>query len=170
MSLEQLSYLAQIVGSIGVVLSLVFVGQQIRHNTAALVRNEHNSTMAQWTILRQAIAGDRDIAELMTAGLSGERPLDAADQLRLEQMLQEYFWASFHIWDRTQRGVFPPGTFEFSCGAVLAGLLGTPRGGEWWRDAKHIGFVPTFVADVDAYRAAARAAPLTGARTSPAPG
>ena len=38
----------------------------------------------------------RDIAELMTAGLHAERALDAADQLRLEQMLQENAWAAFH--------------------------------------------------------------------------
>ena len=150
MSFEQLSYLAQIVASVGVVVSLIFVGLQIRQNTGALQRNEHNSTMEQWTVLRQAIAQNRDTAELMTSGLSGERALDAADQLRLEQMLQEYAWASFHIWDRTQRGVFPKGTFEATAGAFLCGLLTTPRGGTWWHNAKHTGFIPGFVTDVDA--------------------
>jgi hypothetical protein len=149
MSLELWSGLAQIVGSVGVVVSLIFVGLQIRQNTGALQRNEHNSTMTQWTVIRMAIAQHRDIAELMTAGLHGAT-LDAADQLRLEQMLQENAWASFHIWDRTQRGVFPQGTFELTGGALLASLLKTPRGEAWWRDAKHIGFLPAFVADVDA--------------------
>src|SRR5260221_1173865 len=139
MSLEQLSYLAQIVASAGVIASLIFVGLQIKHNTGALERNEHNSTMAQWTVLRQAIAGNREIAELMTAGLNGERDLDAADQLRLEQMLQEYAWASFHIWDRTQRGVFPKGTFEATAGVMLCDLLRTSRGGAWWASAKNKG-------------------------------
>ena len=150
MSLEQLSYLSQIVASVGVIASLIFVGLQIKHNTGALERNEHNSTMAQWTVIRQAIAGNREIAELMSAGLSGERTLDAADQLRLEQMLQECAWASFHIWDRTHRGVFPKGTFEATAGAYLCGPLTTPRGKTWWQSAKHIGFVPAFVSDVDA--------------------
>src|SRR3981189_2995246 len=109
MSFEQLSYLAQIVASVGVLASLIFVALQIKHNTGALQRNEHNSTMAQWTVIRMAIAKNRDIAELMTAGLHLARPLDAADQLRLEQMLAEYAWAAFHIWDKTQRGVFPQG-------------------------------------------------------------
>ena len=155
MSFEQISYLAQIVASIGVVVSLIFVGLQVRQNTGALQRNEHNSTMAQWTVIRQAVAGNRDIAELMTSGLSGERALDAADQLRLEQMLQEYAWASFHIWDRTQRGVFPKGTFEATAGAFLATLLRTPGGESWWRKAKHIGFHPGYVLDVDAVLAKA---------------
>ena len=149
-SFEQLSYLAQIVASVGVIVSLIFVGLQIKHNTGALQRNEHNSTMAQWTVIRQAIAGNRDIAELMTAGLSGERALDAADQLRLEQMLSENAWAAFHIWDRTQRGVFPKGAFEATAGALLCGLLRTMRGEAWWRSAKHTGLIPGFVLDVDA--------------------
>ena len=150
MSLEQLSYLAQIVGSVGVVVSLIFVGLQIKHNTRALERTEHNSTMEQWTVVRMAVVKHRDIAEIMTAGLNAERILDAADQLRLEQMLQEYSWASFHVWDRTQRGVFPMGTFEWTSGAFLCRLLRTARGSVWWRTAKHLGFIPAFVADVDA--------------------
>jgi hypothetical protein len=150
MSFEQISYLAQIVASIGVVVSLIFVGLQIRQNTGALQRDEHNSTMAQWTVIRMAIAKNREIAELMTAGLHGERALDAADQLRLEQMLAENLWASFHIWERTQRGIFPKGTFELTTGPHLSGLLKTVRGEAWWRSAKQTGFIPAFVADVDA--------------------
>src|SRR5213076_2580513 len=150
MSFEQISYLAQIVASVGVIASLIFVALQIRQNTGALERNEHNSTMAQWTVIRMAIAKHRDIAELMTAGLHGESPLDAADQLRLEQMLQENAWAAFHIWDRTQRGIFPKGTFEATGGALLGTLRRTPGGQSWWRKTKHIGFPPGFVSDVDA--------------------
>ncbi len=150
MSFEQISYLAQIVASLGVVVSLIFVGLQIKQNTGVLQRSEHNSTMAQWTVIRMAIAQNRDIAELMTAGLQGESAIDAADQLRLEQMLQENAWAAFHIWDRTQRGIFPKGTFEATGGALLDGLLRTARGRPWWASAKHIGFPPGFVMDVDA--------------------
>ena len=141
---------SQLVAAVGVILSLIFVGLQIKQNTRALQRTEHNSTMEQWTVIRQAIAQNRDIAELMTAGLQGDRALDAADQLRLEQMLQENAWAAFHIWDRTQRGIFPKGTFEATGGALLDGLLRTAGGGSWWRKAKHIGFHPGFVTDVDA--------------------
>ena len=150
MSFEQISYLAQIAASVAVVASLIFVALQIKQNTRALQRNEHNSTMEQWTVIRQAIAQNREIAELMTAGLHGERAMDAADQLRLEQMLQENAWAAFHIWDRTQRGIFPKGTFEATAGALLSTLLRTPGGESWWRKAKHIGFHPGFVSDVDA--------------------
>src|SRR6266446_2009751 len=150
MNWDAIVAISQLVAAIGVILSLVFVGLQVRQNTAALQRNEHNSTMAEWSVIRMAIAENRDIAELMTAGLNAERSMDAADQLRLEQMLAEYAWACFHIWDRTQRGVFPKGTFELTAGPLLCSLLKTPRGESWWSSAKHKGFIPGFVADVDA--------------------
>jgi hypothetical protein len=152
MSFQQISYLAQTVASIGVIVSLIFVGLQIRQNTRALERAEHNSTMGQLTVIRQAIAQNRDIAELMTAGLHGERTMDAADQLRLGQMLAEQAWAAFQIWDRTQRGIFPQGTFEVMGGALLGTVLRTPGGADWWHSAKQsgYGFPPAFVADVDA--------------------
>src|SRR5205823_11013550 len=147
MNWDAIVAISQLVAAVGVILSLVFVGLQIKQNTRALQRTEHNSTMEQWSVIRQAIAQNRDIAELMTSGLQGERALDAADQLRLEQMLQENAWAAFHIWDRTQRGIFPKGTFEATGGALLSGLLGTAGGRAWWRSAKHIGFHPGFVSD-----------------------
>ena len=149
MSLEQLSSLAQIIGSVGVVVSLIFVGLQVKQNTGVLQRNEHNSTMAQWTIIRMAVASNREVAELMTAGLHGGRALDAADQLRLEQFLAENAWAAFHIWDRTQRGVFPKGTFEATGGALLRDVLLPAPGAAWWKRDQRF-FVPGFRADVEA--------------------
>lgn len=150
MTLEQVFFLSQTIGAVAVVASLIFVGWQIKDNTKQLQRHEHNNTMAQWTVLRMGIVNSREVAELMTAGLHGERALSAAEQLRLEQYLQELTWASFHIWDRTQRGIFPKGTFELTSGAYLRTVLMTRGGGAWWRSAKSLGFIPAFVADVDA--------------------
>jgi|HubBroStandDraft_3_1064219.scaffolds.fasta_scaffold347757_2 hypothetical protein len=56
MTLENLFYLAQIVAAVAVIVSLAFIAVQIRANTAALQRSKHNSTMAQWTVIRMTIA------------------------------------------------------------------------------------------------------------------
>src|SRR5205823_2642793 len=132
-SFDQAMQVAEMAG----VKRLALTHHDPEHDDEFLQRIENNATMAQWTVIRMAIAKDRDIAELMTAGLHGERSMDAADPLRLEQMLAEYAWASFHIWDRTQRGVFPKGTFEATAGVMMCDLLRTQRGEAWWRSAKH---------------------------------
>jgi hypothetical protein len=160
MSLEHAFFLSQIIAAIAVVASLVFVGRQIRENTQAVQRAEHNSTMEQWTVIRMAMAKHRDIAELVAAGLDDSRVLDRTDQLRLEQLLAEVAWAAFHIWDRTQRGIFPKGTFESTGGAYLCAMLATRRGSDWWARAKLFAFLPAFVADVDRQLDQGHAPPL----------
>ena len=150
MTLEAVFYVSQIVAGIAVTLSLIFVGLQVRQNTAALYRDEHNSTMAQWTVIRMAMVQNREVAELMTAGLHGKSELDDADQLRLEQFLHEQTWACFHVWDRTQHGVFPKGTFESTQSSLLVPLLTSKRGSAWWKKARTQSFFPAYVADVDA--------------------
>ena len=40
--------------------------------------------------------------------------------------------------------------FEATAGALSGTLLKTPGGESWWDKAKHIGFHPGFVLDVDA--------------------
>ena len=149
MTLEDVFYVSQIGAAIAVTLSLIFVGLQVRQNTAALYRNEHNSTMEQFTVVRMAVVENREIAELMTAGLHGKSELDDAVQLRLEQFLFEQVWACFHVWDRTQRGVFPKGTFESTQGPLLKPLLTSKRGSAWWKKAKLTSFFPAYVADVE---------------------
>ncbi len=67
MPLEQLFYIAQILAAVGVILSLGFIGVQIKANTAALERSQHNSTTAQWTVIRMAVVEHREIAQLRTA-------------------------------------------------------------------------------------------------------
>ena len=107
-------------------------------------------------MIRQTIVTNRDVAELMSVGLGGKRDLDAADQLRLEHMLDECAFAAFHVWIRTKRGIFPKGTFKTTAGAYLCGLLRTARGSAWWNGAKQQrGFMPAFVTDVDALLAKA---------------
>jgi hypothetical protein len=47
MFLDQIAQVSAIAGSVGIVLSMVFVGLQIRQQTAALNHSERNSTIEQ---------------------------------------------------------------------------------------------------------------------------
>jgi uncharacterized protein YoxC len=56
MNWDAIVAISQLIAALGVILSLVFVGLQIKQNTRALQRTQHNSTMEQWTVIRQAVA------------------------------------------------------------------------------------------------------------------
>ena len=149
MSLQELTNLAEITASVVVVLSLIFVAYQIKQNGSQLQRNEHNSTMAQWSTIRMAIVENRDVAEIWRKGLHGEGELDATDQFRLESMLAEQLWVAYHVWERTRRGVLTEGTFDQAVAPLTPAWLSTPGGAPWWSIAKR-NYPPLFAADVDA--------------------
>lgn len=149
MSLQDFTNLAEILASVVVIVSLIFVGYQIRQNTNQLQRDEHNSTMAQWSTIRMALVENRDVAEIWRSGLYGEGELDATDQFRLETLLAEQIWAAYHVWERTKRGILKEGTFQEAVAPLTPAWLSTPRGAPWWSTAKR-NYPPSFVADVDA--------------------
>jgi len=149
MSLQDLSNLAEIGAAFVVILSLIFVAYQIRQNTSQLKRNEHNSTMTQWSTIRMAFVENRDVAEIWRKGLHGEGELDATDQFRLESLLSEQLWAAYHVWERTKRGILTEGTLHQAVAPLTSAWLSTKGGAPWWSTAKQ-NYPPLFAKDVDA--------------------
>ncbi|MEH6693767.1 MAG: hypothetical protein V7675_01935 [Hyphomonas sp.] len=146
--LEIASHVSEIVSSIAVVVTLVYLGFQIHQNTAQLQRAENNATQDQWQAVRLFIAGNEGAARIWHAGLTGE-PLDDVDQMRFEALLAEHIWSTYHIWDRSQRGVFERGEFSRGAAIPLVRLLCTASGDEYWQRMKNA-FHPDFVAEMDA--------------------
>jgi len=146
--LERGSHLSQIIGSVAVVISLIYVGLQLQQNTAQLQRGENNATVTHFQAIRLAIGVNRDVAELVSEGLSGRKTLDAADQLRLEVLLSEFSWSTFQVWDRSRRGLLDKEEFERGVAPQIARLLCSARGQAWWTQSKTT-FVPGFAAAVD---------------------
>ena len=149
MSLQDFTNIFEIFASVGVIVSLVFVGYQMRQNTNQLERSENNSTMAEWSAIRMTLVNNRDVARLWSEGLHDDSEMDKTDRLRLESLLSEQLWASYHIWERTSRGILKEGTFKHSVAPLIPDWLATPRGAPWWEAAKK-SYPPLFVADVDA--------------------
>jgi len=146
--LQDLSNASQVVGAIAVVASLVYVGLQLNQNTRQLQREENNATQAQWQTIRLTMAGNREVAQLWVAGLNGEA-LDGVQRLRFETLLSEHTWATFHIWDRTQAGIFMSDQFKRGAAPPLARWLSTKGGARWWAKTK-VQYAPGFVRDMDA--------------------
>ncbi|MFO1014075.1 MAG: hypothetical protein U1E50_09955 [Caulobacteraceae bacterium] len=148
MSLTEIAEVSQIVGAIAVVVSLIYVAFQLRQTQAALVRAEANATQDQFSAIRLAIVSDPDVARLWRLALEGEASGEAVDELRVEYLIAEQMWASFHVWDRARRGLSASGDWTKTGARQLVRMLSTERGRTWWSRAKR-GLAPAFVADLD---------------------
>jgi len=163
MTLEAVTSIAEVIASIGVLVSLIFVGYQYRQHSHLIERGEQNSTMSEWSKIRMAIVENPGVAELWDVARSGDRDLTAAEALRVNTFLEEHLWAAYHIWDRTERGLFQHGRFDEAAGPLVASLLSTEHASAWWTTARGI-FPKAFVADVDSALARFPAASGAGGR------
>jgi len=70
MSLEQLSFLSQIVSAVAVVASLVFVGIQLRHATKAVRASTSQAHSANYYAINSSIIGDGELARIWRESLA----------------------------------------------------------------------------------------------------
>ena len=148
MTLQGFASLAQIMSSIAVFATLVFVGLQIRQTVVLLQRGEENVTQEEWSRIRLSIIDNHDVASIWHARLDERAELSAIQLVRLHMLLEEYLWAAYHVWDRTRRNLFQHGRFEETM-PVLRQYINNPHGTRWWNEAK-LNYPPPFVRDVDA--------------------
>jgi hypothetical protein len=145
---EYLAFIAQIVSAIAIVISLVFVGIQLRDGNTVTIRNESNATMEQWSAFRASIYADKDTAAMFRAGMDATAPLDPADQMRFLYVMREHAWATFQIWDRTNRRLVPSANFEGGAAPDFLKVICTPGGALAWAEILSE-LPPAFVADMD---------------------
>lgn len=148
MTLQDFASFAELISSIAVLATLIFVAFQIKQTNILLQRGEENVTMEEWSRIRLSIVENHDVAKIWQARLDDAVELDATQLVRLHTLLEEYLWAAYHIWDRTRRDLFLHGRFEETM-PVLRQYLNNPHGIEWWTAAK-VNYPSPYVRDVEA--------------------
>lgn len=147
MTLAEIADLAEIIGAFGVIAGLIFVGMQMRQNTLQLRRAETNVTNAEASAIRQALFGDAEFAELISACVRETRELSPVETDRVHAFLWEIVFQTIQFWDRTKHGLFPPGEFE-RLAPSYAPYLCCSIGRAWWHDVRRF-FRSDFVTDVE---------------------
>jgi hypothetical protein len=86
-----ISAIAESISALAVIISLVYVGTQIRQNTTA----SKAATIQRWAetsaIEKQAIFESREFAELIARGMTDPGSWDGTDRLRVNLWLVQFF-------------------------------------------------------------------------------
>lgn len=131
---EYWALVAEIVAAFAVVLSLVFVGLQVRASNFISAREELNSSLEQSSSVRRSIYQDRSTALLFVSGMAAPQDLDRADRLRFKYLMDEQSWSIFALWIRHQES---EPDYPLSALNDLAGFMCTPGGLAYWNNARH---------------------------------
>ncbi len=91
MSLELLVAVAQIAGSIAVVVTVVFLAMQVRENTKVSRMTGHQMASDGWLAVAHLVAEDPEIARIYREGIKDLRSLSTDDQWRFGALMQIAF-------------------------------------------------------------------------------
>jgi len=95
-ALTDAAAIAEVIGTAGVILSLVFVAYSINRNTDEALALQSNSIYEATRQIELAVAADAEWTRILLAGRKGERPLPPADQYRFDA----FNTAFIDLWDQ----------------------------------------------------------------------
>ena len=145
MTLEQWSYVADIIGVILVIASLVYVAQQLRQNTDAIQANSRHTII---TTDMQGLASG--IAYPAIEHSMYKKKLTEDEKVQLEWWLIGLCRTREHQWFQYKNGSLDQKTWK----SYLSGLrrnLTFVRTNAWWKSVSSIYFDKDFVDEVNRY-------------------
>jgi hypothetical protein len=91
MSWSELASLAEIVGALAVVITLIYVAKEIRQNSRALGIAALRDTTAQWNDWSSMLAGSGELADIVARVNQSDDALTEGEMLRFGAYAQSFF-------------------------------------------------------------------------------
>lgn len=131
MGLEQLYYIAEIIGVVAIVLSLLFVGAQLRQNTLATRAASHHAITDVMNQANQTVTQSESFAHLWDKGLKDRQSLTDEQRWRFDMQCLSYFHVFDTMYYQTRVGAGDQGLMK-SEEAGIASLFNFPGVQDWW--------------------------------------
>ena len=155
MTIEQLGSLGEFVSSIAVVLSLIYLAIQVRHNSVqvsenvkALRRDEMNETMRAYSHIRGQLMSSDSLADIIVRARADFDSLSEAEKERVQAYITELVWMNYQIWSRVRDGYMDKGSWARGQKKVIASIVDYPVGARVWRQAKAF-LEPAYIEEVE---------------------
>ena len=108
MQLDQIANIAEISAAVLVIVTLIYVGIQIKQNTNMLKLSTAHNTAEDFSSLYLILADRADLADIFFRGLQDLKELEPVEHIR--------FYSIFHKWFRTYENAY----YQFRHGALEA--------------------------------------------------
>ena len=139
MNWDAIGAIAEAVGALGVIITLVYLTFQLRQNTKAIEHATFRGVLDDANQWQYRVIDSPEIAALYIAGMRGD-DLSSSDRLRFGLMMNTLFGHWGHA--------FEAGNFDIVNTSQIAGVLSQPGGASYWKraiDNKTISLPPEFV-------------------------
>ncbi len=141
LSIQDLGAIGEFVGSIVIILTLIYLTVQVRQNTSAI----HSQSRA--TIFRGAqeeLWKNMEYPDVTINMIPSDRELSPEEKVRLDAWLAASMRAREFAWLQYQNGSIDERQWE-SEKSVIVIILGTEKNRLWWKEIGSLGFGSDFV-------------------------
>lgn len=136
MSLEQWSYVGSLIGAVAVVASLIFVGVQLRQQTAAVRASTSQAHAALYAEINSGIIDNADFARIWRLGLGGIEVLAPDDRVRFVAFASTVFRFFESSYVQHQRGQLDTEHWHIIEGQAME-YVQQPGIQGWWTLRRH---------------------------------
>lgn len=132
-NLEHLGNLGDFIGGIAVVVTLIYLAVQVRHNTAALNKASRQEIAESLRAFQRPFGLHASVAELFLRGLRGYSELSQPERFQFGCLMTDqglHFQEAFAL---HESGSLDRETYETYLN-LFAGFVATPGGGAYWAE------------------------------------
>lgn len=167
MNWEAIAAIGEMIGAIGVILTLGYLAYQVRQNTHQLAQNERTSIAAAINVSttsyrenRRFIYTSAEVSEIVRNGMMDPESLDENDRYRFRLVLHNLVDALWDIYSQTLKTGYSPETWEMLGVRLVERALAT-NGGRWFWANFGDDYTGDFRAEVDRILASASGKPIS---------
>ena len=132
MNWDAVGAIAEAVGAAGVLITLVYLAVQIRHNSASVDASTEDGVTSGFNDVNNVIAADAELGKIFTSGLQDPESLTAEEWVRFGFLFSSFVNQYNRLLVLNQKGSFPDHRWRMYA-QELAVFIATP-GGTRWKD------------------------------------
>lgn len=138
MSITELGALGEFLGSIGVLLTMVYLAVQIRQNTSTIRMNAEQEKSKWWYSFNQELALDGELIEIFEQGLRDVTELTDPDRRRFVWFLAAMFYEMEGLHKQHQNGQLSEDSWKPG-ERLIRGMLQHRSVNQWWQSGFFLG-------------------------------
>ena len=137
MSLDQLANIAEIVSSVAVIISLVYLALQIRSSTEAQRTSTYHSIVSDFAALNRSIASTPELSFLLVNAMENFYDLKPDEKARMSQLFFQLYHFFENMYYQNKKGYLEE---EVWAGWKLLMLTYHSRPGfqAWWKNRRDV--------------------------------
>ena len=149
MNWTALSAMADILASIGVIISLVYLAVQVKQSAAVIKLAGFEKMFDKLTDQTSLIVENEDVASIYLRGQESYNSLSETEQIRFHMYMSGMMQSLNIIFTQSTRDLIDPVVFKHTADIYFEKVLTPPGVREWWSTWK-TWYQPEFVTYVDA--------------------